>query len=153
MSEVVTQLRERIKELEEELRWARLRTAACEKVLEDTQAEALRVVGCARRSIDKAVQDEKFRCETWLIRVVSSRQATARLEEFLGDPQTDIGTLEDLRVRPRSEIASIKGVGRKTMAQLDAALAERGWCWADETGERPARASLCLVEQPVAAAA
>src|SRR4051794_18997645 len=47
----------------------------------------------------------------------------------------DIVTLEDLAQYPRSEIAAIEGVGRKTMQQLDLALAEHELTWRERIND------------------
>ncbi len=42
----------------------------------------------------------------------------------------DVETVEELaRLRSRAEVASLEGIGAKTMATLDSALAERGMGW------------------------
>jgi hypothetical protein len=78
------------------------------------------------------VDDFKFRHETGLRRIVSSRQAVNAIEHFLGDPVQEVLTLEELPRHTRGDIASIRGVGARTMIELDAALEERDMRWADD---------------------
>lgn len=42
-----------------------------------------------------------------------------------------IKTLDDLARTPRADVARMPGVGRVSIAKLDAALAERGLSWAE----------------------
>jgi hypothetical protein len=72
----------------------------------------------------------KLRHETLLRRVVTSATAIDVIEDFaIGDTDGFI-TLEDLPRYDRSAVEVLHGVGPKTMAQLDAALIERGLSWA-----------------------
>ena len=80
----------------------------------------------------REVAEFKYHYETALRRVVSSRQAINVIERFLGDPMNEILTVEDLPRHSRDAIAALRGVGSKTMIELDGALVERGLQWADE---------------------
>ena len=73
----------------------------------------------------------KFEHETLMARVISSVRSQDAIENFIGDPSTEIITLEDLGRFERSTIAAIPGVGPKTMAQIDEAFVERRLVWAD----------------------
>ena len=71
----------------------------------------------------------KFDNETLLCRVLKAAGPRRAIEEFIGDPITDVITLEDLPRYRRDAIAAIAGVGPKTMVELDEALAEGGLEW------------------------
>jgi hypothetical protein len=84
-----------------------------------------------RRSQQPSVSEFKFRHETLLGKVVTGARPQDAIERFLGDPSTDVITLEDLPRCSREQIAAIEGVGEMTMRQLDDALAERGLAWSN----------------------
>lgn len=45
--------------------------------------------------------------------------------------KADLYTLEEVAAKPRGEVAAIRGIGPRTLARLDAELADRGLSWTE----------------------
>jgi hypothetical protein len=79
-----------------------------------------------RRFIRTQEASKRFDKGWPLYRVVSSPEQFNRLED------ADLLTLEEVAAEGQENVSAIKGVGRRTLDRIEAAMTERGLAWAGE---------------------